>query len=261
VKRNLLILLSSVFILSMLSFTGCAPSKPVYEEKIISADRLIKKIEANRRKIKTFRGTGMLFVESEDLNASANFEVIFKKPDSVKVSIYGPFGITLAQSLVTDDYFEFYDAIGNKLYRGNNRDGLIEGILKINLSFDELMDAFAGSVNLSDKLSAEPTDMKIREESYLLTYADKIHYSVYDIEKENLAITSYKIYDHTRRLLLEGNYSLFREYSGVPIPKNIKIENRDSGQNLTVDYRNIEVNNDIKRLKILVPNDVKITEW
>lgn len=260
-KRNLLILLSSLFILSVISLPGCAPSKPVYEEKIISADRLIKKIEANRRKIKTFRGTGMLFVESEELNASANFEIIFKKPDSVKVSIYGPFGITLAQSLVTDNYFEFYDAMRNRLYRGNNREGLIEGILKINLSFDELIDAFAGSVNLSDKLTAEPTDMKIKDESYTLTYADKIHYSVYEIEKQDLAITSYKIYDHTRRLLLEGNYSLFRDYGGVPIPKNIKIENKDSRQNLTVDYRNIEVNDEIGGLKILVPNDVKITEW
>lgn len=46
-----------VFIVLLLSFIiGCVPSKPVDEEKVFPADRLLKKLEGNRRKIKTFSG-------------------------------------------------------------------------------------------------------------------------------------------------------------------------------------------------------------
>jgi len=42
-----------IFLSAAIVFNSCVPSKPVDEERILPADRLIKKLEANRRKIKT----------------------------------------------------------------------------------------------------------------------------------------------------------------------------------------------------------------
>ena len=84
-KKILLVL----FFTAALVITSCVPSKPVHDdEKILPADRLIKRLEANRRKIKTFQGTGILNINTPEINAKANFEVVLKKPDSVKVSIW-----------------------------------------------------------------------------------------------------------------------------------------------------------------------------
>ena len=101
------------FLLLLIFFEGCVPSKPAYVEEVLPADRLVKKLEANRRKIKTFEGSGILNVVSPKLEAKATFEVYLKKPDSLKFIIYGPFGIDLAQALVTNSEFTFHDIMKN----------------------------------------------------------------------------------------------------------------------------------------------------
>src|SRR5512147_1865335 len=95
--------------LLQLSFNGCIPSKPAEEVEILPSERLLKKLEANRRKIKELEGIGSISFKSPDLNTSSSFKVIFQKPDSVYLEIYGPFGIDLAQVLITSNDFSFYD--------------------------------------------------------------------------------------------------------------------------------------------------------
>ena len=99
-------------------FYGCAPSVTNLEEESLPYDRLVKKLEGNRRKIKSFVGTGVLNVESAELTAKGNFEVNIKKPDSISISIYGPWGIDLAHAMVTKRDFVFYDVMNNVVYKG-----------------------------------------------------------------------------------------------------------------------------------------------
>ena len=94
------------------------PSKPLDEVEILPSERLINKLEANRRKIKNFEGIGILSIESEQYDNSASFRVVMQKPDSIYLTILGPFGIELAQALVTNENYIFYDALENKAYTG-----------------------------------------------------------------------------------------------------------------------------------------------
>ncbi len=112
-------------------FVGCVPAKQMREKTVITSSRLIKKIEANRRKIRTFSATGILNIESPEFSGKGNFEVILKKPDSIRVSIYGPFGIDLAQILVTKSDFTYYDVLKNKVNKGEKRNGILKKILKM----------------------------------------------------------------------------------------------------------------------------------
>ena len=130
-----------ILFLSAILLSKCVPSKPVYEEEVLPADRLVKKLEANRRKIKTFEGSGVLNVQSPNLEAKASFEIYLKKPDSLKLVIYGPFGIDLAQALVTDSEFIFHDVIKNVVYKGRSDNNLLKKIFHVDLTFSELIDA------------------------------------------------------------------------------------------------------------------------
>ena len=188
-KTKILLGISSIILISIFTVSGCVPSKPVKEEeKILPAERLIKKLEANRRKIKTFEGSGVLNIETPQIEAKANFEVILKKPDSVKVSIYGPFGLDLAHALVSKNDFIFYDVIRNDVYVGGVEQEVLKKIFKVDLTFDDLMDAFAGAVNLTDKLRRNPNDYKINSDEYVLTYFDRrtSKESIYKINKCNI---------------------------------------------------------------------------
>lgn len=259
-KRILLIIIAIVVLINI---DGCAPSRTTEDMRVISADRLIKKLEANRRKIKTLRGVGSLSIYSTDVNAKSSFEVLIKKPDSLKVSFYGPFNIDLAQVVISDKNFQFYDMINNTLYQGNIRDGIMKQLLKIDLPLDEIIDALAGSVNLTDKLRIEPDVYEAMGELYKLTYKD----STLSLEKnyivraKDLAITQYVVNKFNGRTELEGKYGGFKLFDEVPFPFEISLEDNKNKQRLKIDYKRVEVNETLNDFRLQIPNDAKVIQW
>jgi len=252
-----------VFILLVFVVQNCVPSKPNMEERVLTSDRLIKKLEANRRQIKTLKGTGVIKVQTPQVDAKANFEVMIKKPDSIKISIFGPFGIDLAEALVTKDEYIFFDIMKNNVYTGRVSQDVLKRIFKVNLTFDELINAFAGAVNLTDKLSREPDIYNVLDENYILTYRDTLNFkeSVYKIKIDDLAITDYNILTMNNNLLLSGTYSDFRKYSDVPVPFRTKVENVDDNQTVNIEYRRVNVNDELRGLQITIPEDANVIQW
>jgi outer membrane lipoprotein-sorting protein len=259
-KKSLL--LTIVFILSIF-LDACVPSKPAEEEKIFPSDRLIKKLEGNRRKVKTFRGTGKLDIETENFGANANFEILIKKPDSVKISIYGPFGIDIAYGIITNNDFVFYDVLKNEVHEGNDNREILNRLFKMDITFHDLMDALAGAVNLTDKLRREPDNYRQLDDKYILTYLDderKLK-STFTISSDNLALLNYRLDNKSGETIFEGEYKDFREFDGVPVPYKNKLVNEKQNQSLTIEYRTIKVNTPIEKMAINLPSDATVIKW
>lgn len=261
-KRSylLIILLASVLIGI---YDGCVPSKPGEDIEILPSERLIKKLEANRRKIKSFEGIGNIAVNSSEINANANFKITIQRPDSIYLEIYGPFGIDLAKALVTYGNFTFYDVINNTVYKGQSNSDVLEKIFKVNLSFGELVDAFTGSVNLTPQLSQEPSEYEVSYDKYVLTYIDSLTLSRnrYKVDIRELAITDYQLFSDENKLILEGIYTNFRPMEGVSIPMRAQIVNKAEDQKVSIEYRKVELNKRNTKITMSIPGDAKIVEW
>lgn len=254
----LLLVVSILFL-----FNACAPTTSLEKEKIISPDRLIIKLEANRRKIKNFNGSGVISVQNKELNAKSNFEVNLKKPDSVKISFFGPFGIDLAHALITSNGFLFYDVINNKIYKGSLKEEALQKILKINLPLSDVIDAFTGSVNLSDKLRREPDNFEYEKNYYRLTYIDSTNSieKVYTVKADDLSITENSIKKYNGEKLIEGKFSGFKNFNNVPIPMEITVSDFRNQQQIKIEYRNVNINNESQNINIELPEDAKVIEW
>jgi len=244
-------------------FEGCIPSKPTEDIELLPSERLINKLEANRRKIRNFEGVGIFEIESEQYNNSATFQVIMQKPDSIYFSILGPFGIELAQALVTKDNYVFYDALQNTAYQGELNDDVLRNIFKINLSFSELIDAFVGSVNLTSNLYKQPDAYSVEGDKYILTYIDRENQLtwVYRVDIRELGITNFKLTSSDNDVNLEGNYSNFELIENVAIPFKIEIENKVTNQKIKIDYKDIIANKRNVQVRFVLPNDAEIIEW
>lgn len=261
---NKKILISIVSLLVLVMIEGCVPAKqPTAEKKILPADRLLKKIEANRRKIKSFEGSGKIDIKSPDLDARASFEIQIKKPDSIRFSVYGPFGIDLAHTVISRNEVVFYHATSNIAYVGEIKPELLKRIFKVNLSFNELIDAFAGAVNLTERLSQLPDDYQINKDDYLLTYKDEIENKEYRYLVNILdnALLDYKVIENQKKIMFEGRYTHYELIDNVPIPFKTTIRNRNENQELVINYKRIKVNEEIGNLKLELPDDVKIIRW
>jgi len=247
----------------LIFFESCVPSKPTEDIELLPSERLINKLEANRRKIKNFEGIGVFEIESDQYSNSANFQIVMQKPDSIYFSILGPFGIELAQALVTKENYIFYDALQNTAYRGQVNDDILKNIFKINLSFTDLLDAFIGSVNLTPNLYKQPDNYSVDGEQYVLTYINKEDElkSVYRVDIRQLGITDYSLTSFDKTIDLEGKYSKFELIENVAIPFNIEISNKVLNQDVKIKYKNIYANSKGLKVKFELPDDAEIIEW
>jgi outer membrane lipoprotein-sorting protein len=247
----------------LLIITGCVPSQPTEEFELLPSERLTNKLEANRRKIKTFEGSGTIFVKSASMDNSATFRIVLLKPDSIYLTIMGPFGIELAQALVTKDKFTFYDALQNTAYVGSVNSNALQSIFRINLSFENLLDAFIGSVNLTNNLYRAPDNYIVEDERYVLTYLDssRTNKTIYKVDVRQLGITNYQLYGLDETLMLEGNYSDFELLENVAVPYKIAIENKTDDQKISIDYKKITVNKKNIFIDFKLPDDATIIKW
>jgi len=260
-KQAIRLLAAASFLITL--FEGCVPSKPLEEVELLPSERLINKLEANRRKIKNFEGVGVLKIESDLYNNSASFRVIMQKPDSIYFTIMGPFGIELAQSLVTNDRFIFYDALENTAYTGDVTEDVLRNIFKINLSLTDLLDAFVGSVNLTRNLYKQPDGYFIEGDKYILTYkeAETGITTNYKVDIRELGITNYSLSSQDGSVNLEGNYSGFELIENVAIPFEIEVTNKIENQKIKIEYKNIIINEKNLYVNFKLPEDATIIEW
>jgi outer membrane lipoprotein-sorting protein len=261
VKKTSFGLMGGILLLAFLF--GCVPSKPVYEEKTASFERLVKKIEANKRRIKTFYGVGSLGVFSKEENLSGNFEVFLKRPDSLKLVIYGPFGIDLAQVLITKNNFKFYDIMNNTLHIGKVNSDVLKRIIKMNISFDELYESLTGAMSFSNRLSSSPSILNHNNGVLELTYMDSTanRKCVYNINSADLTVNDYKVLTALNKEILVGTYKNYKVIDEIAIPQNTMLEYKENKQKLTIEYRTIEINKAFDNIDFTLPDDVKIIKW
>lgn len=260
-KTYLIIFFSSV--VSFFLFDGCVPSKPTEEIEILSSERLINKLEVNRRRVRSFEGNGTLTVKSPKMNNSALFRVVLQKPDSIYLTIFGPFGIELAQALVTNDNFIFYDALKNTAYQGKLDEEILRDIFNIDLSFQDLIDAFIGSVNLTNNLYKPPTNYEVIYDKYIITYADSISSKIYEykVDVRELGITEFTLKDGNGENIIEASYSDFEIIEGVAVPYKIVLRNKKEKQFLQIDYKSVAANKKNILIDFNIPDDATIIKW
>lgn len=244
-------------------FNGCSSTTTSEEVEILPADRLVKKLEANRRKIRSFEGNGTLTIKTPDFNNSASFNVVMIKPDSIYLTIMGPFGIELAQALVTKKVFTFYEALSNTVYMGETNDDVLRNILRVDISFSELLDAIIGAVNLTDRLYKNPDMYKVQNDKYVIAYNDSLQNTVstYAIDIRNLGITQYTLKSAKGKELLVGDYTNFSLTESVATPKRISVSNKKENQYLQIEYKNISANQKEIQIDFKFPTDATIIRW
>jgi hypothetical protein len=263
VKRNAVIFLYIFSLILPVLYIGCVPSKPAEETEVVPSDRLIKKLEANRRKVKNFEGTGSLKINTPDINTTASFKVVLQKPDSVYLEVYGPFGIDLAQALVTGNNFTFYDVMHNKVYKGKSNSDILKKIFKVDLSFSDLIDAFTGAVNLTPRLTQQPDNYEIVYDKYVLTFIDSLtsQKNKFTIDIRDLVITNYQVLNASDKVLLESTYTKFKLQDGISIPYTTDISLKNENQSLKIEYRKIDLNKNDVKISMNIPDDAEVVEW
>ena len=258
-------LFNLIYLLCLIGLASCTGSQEngVSVSKIPVKD-IKERVNKNSELIKSIEASGSISIDSPELSNSGSLELRLKKPDSLYVKIEGPFGVSIASALITRNNFIYYNAQENTVITGPTNEINIGAILKIKVTFDELINSISGSIPLAVD-STDETDATIENDSYVITENEGTFTKKFLIDPTSYAMNGYYLFDNKNNKVLEVNYSKYNLESenknNIYFPAKIKIYKPDKEQTVWVDYDSKEINKDGISFKIKIPKSAKQIKW
>ncbi len=233
-----------LFWLASVFLAGCTATQNINRE-FYSAAEFQKYFENRVTGIKTFSGSGSITIETPEFSNSANFNLKIKKPDSLKIELAGPFGISVGTVMMSRQNFVFFNSIENRAVKGTIDSNFLSSLINMPITFDEILDIFTGSYfySATDYATAE---MSVNEDYYLIRnyYGSTIN-EVW-IDKKKLNVTKLLEIGNDRKIDLEALAKSYENISGIEVPGWVRIIFPKQRRSITIAYDNININQPVK---------------
>lgn len=248
-----------VLVLLCFVFYSCAASETETAAEITFTD-LKEKVNANAGKLKSLDAYGEISIDSPTLNNTGSITVSINKPDSVYTKLEGPFGLDVADLLITRDNFVYYNVMENKVIRGPSTNAYLSIIMKIKIDFDDLINAFSGKFTFNEDEYPEAA-ISSEGNNYIVTQKGVTEIKKYWINSEFYYVTKLGKYDMKGNTIVEILYENFFQSDDIHFPKKISINRPQENQNIWLTYYNEEFNNNKLTYKLKIPKSAKQIDW
>ena len=245
----------------MIILAGCAPSASItIGNRSATFDDVREAVSANQVRIRTMRSEGQIYLETPTVSQGGSFSLLLRKPDSILVTLQGPFGIKVGSALLTKNEFLFYNSFENKLITGTTNAENVQRIFHIHLEFDDILALFSGGCFLSDDLRA-PDIRRVEDNQFLFIYDLGHEKRQYWIDPVTLLIQKTQLLDDEGKLVFEIRFSHFQTVQGASVPYSIQVTQTHQRQRLTLSYSDVELNNDALEFTFTVPKNAERIRW
>ena len=251
--RIILIIVTLVCSAGIIS--SCSSSKKITGSKIkeMSANRLMREINANSFDFESLQAKVGIKVETEDNAFNLKGQLKMKKDSILWASINLPLGLEVARIKVTADSIFFINK-SNKSYLAEQSESF-NYLQNINADINTIQSVFTGNIFLINKKS--DNNVFIKDNKYNLLSEENITF-INNKYKKNFTINKNLIIDPTLFRITkyeiinneDYNYGLTIDYSdfinigGKYLPSIIKINiSTEEKMYITITYSNISTNN------------------
>lgn len=250
----------TVFGLLLLVSAGCSSLLTARKPLDPDADPadVIRSVEHNLRRAKTFSGRGLLTLSSAEGSQRATLSVQLKRPDSLHFKIEGPLGLDLMAGSIGGDSLLVLSSRDNILYRGRPEQLSDIIVLPGNPALSDLISLFMGLQAPNDDPEAIGS-FEVEGDAFRVEYlSGEIVY----IEPAVRAVTLREIPDRLGQPLVKMELRQFRKRKGVFMPHLIRLTGFQPLQRLTVYYERMRPNLPLDRdwFDLPIPKGVAIVE-
>ena len=248
-----------LFLLTAFIFYSCTSSE-IKKGDGMSFEDIKARVNASSERLFSLDADGEISIDSPELSNTGSITVSINKPDSIYTKLEGPFGIDVADLLITRNDFIYYNVMDNKVIKGVSTPDNLRYIMKVKVSFDELINAFSGKYTFSED---NYEDAKVTSEgnNYIVTTKSGLESRKFWIDMKSYFVTKIGTYDEKGNIKIEIIYDNFYEKDGIYFPKNISISRPSEKQNIWLTYYNEEFNNNKLTYKLKIPKSAKTILW
>lgn len=240
---------------------GCASGRTVaVGSTSVSFDEATDRSDVRFDLVQSLTGDGTLRIETSSFSQSGDFLLTLRKPDSIQITVEGPFGITVAQALITRSTFQAYSALENKLYSGTTSAENLRKAIRLDLGFDDVMALFTGGRVLDADRRAPDESGTDGGDAYFL-FRDGEVGRRYVVDPASLAIRKVQLLDATGAMTFEQSYADFEVRDGANLPRTIRATNHTRRQIITLTYNALRPNDRDIRFSFSPPANARRVEW
>ncbi|HLF14362.1 MAG TPA: DUF4292 domain-containing protein [Bacteroidota bacterium] len=232
--------LPALVIASALFLAGCGAATRARKELTLPPDRVMELVRQRSEMIRTLTGEGVVTIESPEQSGSSSFSLDLKKPDSILVSLSGPFGIRFGTLFFSRDRFIFYNYQDNYAFVGKPDGTTLHSMFNLKMTFDEVMRAFTGEFFAPG--AGAPDSFAADGESYVFTYRAGESRTEYRVDAQDYFVRSYRVLDASGRPTLTAMASEPEETEGTVTPRLLRVVFPAERRSISIAYSGMEIN-------------------
>ncbi len=248
----------SLFLMSLA--LSCSPRTSAIDLTRTSPEDIIHRMEMNHHEIATFQARGSISIESQEFTGMASITVSIKRPDSILMKIEGPFGIDIGSMLLTTERFTYYDSHANRVITGPTTSKNIRSILKVDLTFADVMDVLSGATSLWREPHT-PDSVSVDDDQLLFLFKNGSEKENYWVDPEKSVVVRYEVAENDTGPMLVTYYKRFRQFDTVFLPRSISILAQRENRRLSLYYDDIEINKPELDFTFVIPSNAKRVYW
>lgn len=237
---------------------SCAPRpvSVVLDTDVTPASTLAALVKERSAKLKSLVGRGTISFDSPEMSGTAAFRSSIKKPDSMLVSLTGPFGIGVGTFFLSREHYVLYSSLENRVITGTPDARSIRSIIPFEMTYDQILDAFSGLFALPVEIGV-PLRYEVVEGRFLLSYQCGIHRCTYWIDPSYLLVTRFEQRDEDGGLVVEAVCSSLTEDDGAVVPKRISVKFPGEDRGLSITYSSLTINGPDPSFAFSIPKNAQ----
>ncbi len=201
---------------------------------------MLELVRQRSETVRTLRGEGVVTIESPEQSGSSSFSLNLRKPDSILVSLSGPFGIRFGTLLFSREQFIFYNYQDNYAFVGKSDGSTLHSMFNLRMTFDEVMRAFTGEFLAPG--AGTPDSFTTDGESYVFTYRTGAGRKEYRVDGQDYFIRSYRVIDSAGRPTVTAIASEPEETDGTITARLLRVVFPVERRSISVAYSDLEIN-------------------
>ncbi len=236
------------------AFVGCAAMSNV-DLTAITAGSVAREIESQSRSIHYFTTSGYGSFETKAGAYTARFDMSIHRPSTANVSLYGPFGIKVAQVRLTDDTLLVYNSMRNEVFMGKPTSANLRNFLMIASDGSSFTDLLLDLMSPVGHMMNAEKSRQLDGNNVCFIYASEDTVEKYTVDGEFMRTREYeKTVDG--ETVLKIQYSDFENVGKISFPKKVSFEDLEHGVSAKLYYQDAALNQK-GSVEFSVPSDAK----